>query len=155
MSTEACLLVIGDKVCLGLGLKQSKSASKPYSWLWVKLSKWQLVVHTISVQKVLALFSPQCVPSSLFNCPVKMKEIKHMPVIFIRCILRKEWGIAGITAQCGFNPCGFVIYKYFHFYLLLGSRKELEGELRGNIPKRICCLQALIVSEKWIKYLAC
>jgi len=62
-----------------------------------------------------------------------MKEIKHMLAMFVRCILRKEQGIAGITAEHGFNPCGFVIYKYFHFHLLLG---------KGY------CLQALIASEK-------
>jgi len=56
-----------------------------------------------------------------------------MLAMFVRCILRKEQGIAGITAEHGFNPCGFVIYKYFHFHLLLG---------KGY------CLQALIASEK-------
>lgn len=35
-----------------------------------------------------------------------------------------------MNAECGFNQCGFVIYKYFHFHLLLGLERELEGELR-------------------------
>lgn len=109
--------------------------------------KWQLVVYAISTQSLLPLFPSQYMLSSLLNIPVKMEEIKHMPTIFRRCILRKEWGIAGMNAECGFNQCGFVIYKYFHFHLLLGSERELEGELRWNIPRRTCCLQALTVSK--------
>lgn len=146
MSPQACHLVIEDKVCLGLGLKQFKSASEPYSCLWVKLSKWQLIVQHYQCAKSAPTFlSTVCAVKS--NSSVKMKEIEHMPAIFIRCILGKEWGITGITTERGFNLCGVVIYKYFHFYLLLGSRKELEQELKGSIPKRTCFLQALIFSE--------